>query len=86
MAEPGWLDRVDPDEARDRLRRTVAEEAVVHLDDLLLRRTTWAMDPTGAAELGERVCELLGWDPARREVELVRLRDVAGARTERLTA
>ena len=85
MAEPGWLDRADADEARDRLARAEAEEAVVHLDDLLLRRTTWAMDPTGAVELGERVCDLLEWDADRRASELARLRSDPGNGTERLT-
>ncbi|MCH7491337.1 MAG: FAD-dependent oxidoreductase, partial [Gemmatimonadetes bacterium] len=48
--------------AAARYVRTVIEnEAVVHLDDLMLRRTDWGMDPTVAGPLGAEVAKLMGW-------------------------
>jgi glycerol-3-phosphate dehydrogenase len=40
-----WLFTTPAPEAADALRRIVAEESVMHLDDLLLRRTDWLADP-----------------------------------------
>ncbi|MHC4471974.1 MAG: FAD-dependent oxidoreductase [Planctomycetota bacterium] len=78
LAEHGWLDRAEPGAAGSLLRRVVTEEAVVHLDDLLLRRSSWALDATEAADLGGRISDLLGWEPARRASELERLAGVGG--------
>jgi glycerol-3-phosphate dehydrogenase len=52
--------RDGPDGLRADLRRLVAEEAVLHLEDLLLRRTDWGMDPREVTALGEAVRGLLG--------------------------
>jgi len=37
----------------------VRTESVVHLDDLLLRRTDWGRDPETAAAVARRIAELL---------------------------
>jgi glycerol-3-phosphate dehydrogenase len=52
----------DPDAARDHLRGLAERQAVVHLEDLLLRRTDWGILPAHAA-LAERLCQTLGWAP-----------------------
>lgn len=39
----------DPEAARDHARGIVNRQAVVHVDDLLLRRTDWGLHPDGAA-------------------------------------
>jgi glycerol-3-phosphate dehydrogenase len=50
----------DPDAARDHLRGLAERQAVVHREDLLLRRTDWGILPAHAA-LAERLCQTLGW-------------------------
>jgi glycerol-3-phosphate dehydrogenase len=49
----------DPYAAVSHLRRLVRTESVVHLDDLLLRRTDWGRDPEVAAEIAGRIAALL---------------------------
>ena len=52
------------------------EEAVVHLDDLLLRRTDWGMVPQSALAIAERVCQCTGWDQLHGDREISRLKEV----------
>lgn len=66
-AEAGWAEE---------LGRVVREESVVHLDDLLVRRTSLADDPGQAEALAPRLCELFPWDEAHRARELERLKGV----------
>jgi glycerol-3-phosphate dehydrogenase len=54
-----------PDAAREEVQRRVAREAVVGLDDLLLRRTDWGADPRRGARIGERVARLVDWHDVR---------------------
>jgi len=78
---PGWNPETDPAPWREDLHRLVAEESVVHLDDLLMRRTSLADHPGQAEALAPRLCNLFSWDDARRSLELERLkRALAGAR------
>jgi hypothetical protein len=42
------------------VRRLAREESVRHLEDLMLRRTDWGLDPAAMAGLGARVARLLG--------------------------
>jgi glycerol-3-phosphate dehydrogenase len=59
------------------------QEWVVHLDDLLLRRTSWHFYHPNQAELAEQaarwMAEILGWDPARIEQELARYQNASGS-------
>ncbi|MCP3978576.1 MAG: FAD-dependent oxidoreductase [bacterium] len=70
---------LDPHLARDvnplaaAARRLIENEAVVHLDDLLLRRTDWGVDPQLGTRVGERLAPLLGWDAARTRNEVDQL-------------
>lgn len=58
------------------LRHLAAAEAVVHLDDLLLRRTSLAFtggaSPEAAEEVAAAVAPTLGWDAARVAGEIER--------------
>ena len=61
------------------VRRFADDEAVVHLDDLLLRRGDWGDDPRTLERTGQAVGEMLGWDEARLGAELDRLAGLADA-------
>ncbi len=71
-----WLPEAGGDAWQAPLRRALAEEAVEHLDDLLLRRSSLGDNPARAALLAPAACEVFGWDAARaeREVEALRRR------------
>lgn len=55
------------------LNQIAREEAVVHLDDLILRRGYWHGTASQAMELGRHIAPLLQWEASRCEVELARL-------------
>jgi glycerol-3-phosphate dehydrogenase len=58
----------DREAARAHLQGLVERQSVVHLEDLLLRRTDWGMHPDGAA--AARICTALGWSEGRPQPEL----------------
>ncbi len=68
-----WPDPADPS-WQERLRDIVAEQAVVHLDDLMLRRTSLGDDPRRAVQLAEPLSRLFPWDAGRRAEEVERVR------------
>jgi len=55
------------------LRRLIADESVVHLGDLVLRRTDLWVEPERARSLAPELCGLFPWDEARRRRELAML-------------
>ena len=55
------------------LRSLIEQESVVHLDDLVLRRTTLWETRLPAAQLAARLCDLFPWDQERRRTETGRL-------------
>jgi glycerol-3-phosphate dehydrogenase len=57
-----------------RLAHIVRDEAVVHLDDLVLRRTALGDDPRRACALAPQLCDLFPWSDARRRAEVRRVR------------
>jgi glycerol-3-phosphate dehydrogenase len=59
LHDPRALDTTPPAELRSALRAVVAEEGVVHLDDLLLRRTDWLCDPRREAAVRKTVLPLV---------------------------
>lgn len=74
-----------PDTRSDVALRSILEnEAVVHLDDLLLRRTPIALyeslDTTRFRELAELAADVLGWSEARRRDEEERTRSLLSSR------
>lgn len=60
------------------LRRMVEDEAVVHLDDLLLRRVDWTVRPDEALPLADRIAQALPWEDGRRVAECARLETILG--------
>lgn len=66
------------------LRAIIRDEAVVHLDDLLLRRTSLGLyerlDAARLDALATLVAQELGWDDARRVAELERTREILTTR------
>ena len=65
-----------PDYSTDELRHLARTEQVVHLDDLLKRRTSIAFTggatPEAVAEIAEVVAPVLGWDAATVAAEIDR--------------
>jgi glycerol-3-phosphate dehydrogenase len=55
------------------LRTLVEQEAVVHLDDLVLRRSTLWECHRLLPQIATRLCDLFEWDEERRRAELERL-------------
>lgn len=56
------------------VKHIVRDEAVVHLDDLILRRTVWGGIPQHAMQAGAWAAEAIDhWTPDRRSKELARL-------------
>jgi glycerol-3-phosphate dehydrogenase len=66
--------------------RAVEQEWAVHLEDVMVRRTSWHYYLADAAERAERVADwmgaALGWDSATRQAELERYRQQTGIRAE----
>jgi glycerol-3-phosphate dehydrogenase len=54
-------------------KEIIHNESVVHLDDLIIRRTTLGDDPQRALENSQKICALFGWDENRRKYETNRL-------------
>ena len=63
--DPSW---------KDPLRRIVAEESVLHLDDLMIRRTSLGDNPARAMKISREICGIFRWDEARCRLEIERLR------------
>ncbi|MGC5169183.1 glycerol-3-phosphate dehydrogenase/oxidase [Microbacterium sp. DT81.1] len=65
-----------PSYSTGELRHLAETEGVVHLDDVLLRRTslafTGAATPETAREVAEAIAGVLGWDAARIDAEVQR--------------
>ena len=49
---------------------------MIHLDDLLFRRTNLGDDPQRAVALAPELCDLFSWDKGRGAAELARLNDL----------
>lgn len=59
---------------RDDLKKIIKEESVMHLDDLILRRTSLGDNPKRAMEVSSAICELFDWEETKRKWEVERLR------------
>ncbi len=76
-----WLPEATDTSWQERLRRIIHEEAVCHLDDLLLRRTSLGDNPIRAVTAAADIAYLFDWDKPRREEELRRVLDFFHKRT-----
>ncbi|MBL3686764.1 glycerol-3-phosphate dehydrogenase/oxidase [Leucobacter zeae] len=81
-ADPSELPSV-PDYFVEELAHLAATEHVVHLDDVLLRRTSIAfvggLDHAAIEEVAAAVAPALGWDESTREAEIGRARSILHA-------
>ena len=59
---------------KNALNALMREEAVLHLDDLMLRRTSLWDNPLRAVEIAPYICQLFDWDDLRVSKELERLK------------
>lgn len=75
-----WMPEPGDESWQEPLRRAIAEEAVVHLDDLLLRRSSLGDHPARAQHLAVKTCRLFGWDDQRSRAEIARLSRALGFR------
>ena len=57
----------------DSLGSIVRDESVVHLDDLVFRRTSLWEKPQVIRDLAPTLCSLFPWDPIRRNAEMARI-------------
>lgn len=62
--DPSW---------KETLRWFIKNQSVMHLDDLLLRRTTLGDNKFRAIDIASEVAELFEWDESRRKDEIRRL-------------
>jgi glycerol-3-phosphate dehydrogenase len=75
----GWqqsarnLGRLEDENSRAQLLQIIESEMVLHLDDLVLRRTTLWEDSAAAMELAPQLLALFDWDARRADNELSRL-------------
>lgn len=68
-----WYPTAEDTSWKTALQTIVSEEAVQHLDDLVLRRTSLGDNPDRALAIAPLICELLGWDDSRSKQEILRL-------------
>jgi glycerol-3-phosphate dehydrogenase len=70
-----------PDVGPEAVEHSCRGEWVVHLDDVMIRRTNWHYYHRNAAEIARQVAgwmgEIFGWDAARRAAELIRYQQAA---------
>lgn len=71
-------DAADADWLED-LQRIIHDEAVMHLDDLILRRTSLGDNRDRALALAPSLCRLFPWDEARCKAEIARVHDYFAA-------
>lgn len=72
--------KTTPEFTREEIMSMAAQEKIVHLDDLLLRRTLLAYLGQLTRSLVETLCnwagDALGWDKQRKNVELLRTKEI----------
>lgn len=70
-----WLPLADESACKAMLGSLLKEEAVQHLDDLVVRRTDLWNDPPSALQVAPTICKLFDWDQQRRRQEIAKLKD-----------
>jgi glycerol-3-phosphate dehydrogenase len=74
MYDFDWHPRDGDPSWKDPLRRIIEEESVLHLDDLMIRRTSISDNPARAMEISRETCGIFRWDEDRCRLEIDRLR------------
>jgi glycerol-3-phosphate dehydrogenase len=70
-----WKPIPDDSTWREELAQIVRQESVVHLDDLILRRTSLGDNPARALQVAPTLCEIFGWTEARCCEEIKRVEE-----------
>lgn len=70
-----WEPDTDEGGRLELLDHIVNEEAVIHLDDLILRRTSLGDNPRRALRLAPQLCQLFDWSQERCEDEVRRVEE-----------
>jgi len=65
-----WDGKTNPSAWQDLLKWKIENELVVHLQDLILRRTSIGNNPVNAIHQAERLSKLFDWDPERADKEI----------------
>lgn len=68
-----WYPHPEVTEWQTELKTLIEMEAVQHLDDLILRRTSLGDNPERALKIAPLVCQLFDWDDKRSKQEILRL-------------
>jgi len=74
MYDFDWYPRDGDPSWKDPLRRIIEEESVLHLDDLMIRRTSLGDNPARAMKISRETCGIFRWDEDRCRLEIDRLR------------
>jgi glycerol-3-phosphate dehydrogenase len=74
MYDFDWYPRDGDPSWKDPLRRIIEEESVLHLDDLMIRRTSLGDNPARAMKISREICGIFRWDADRCRIEIDRLR------------
>jgi glycerol-3-phosphate dehydrogenase len=70
-----WKPSPDDSTWREELAQIVRQESVVHLDDLILRRTSLGDNPARALQVAPTLCEIFDWTEARCREEIKRVEE-----------
>ena len=70
-----WKPTPDDSTWREELTQIVRQESVVHLDDLILRRTSLGDNPARALQVAPKLCEIFGWTEERCREEIKRVEE-----------
>jgi glycerol-3-phosphate dehydrogenase len=65
-----WDYRNDANDAIEILKTKIKNESVVHLQDLIVRRTTIGDNPYNAIKQAKEIAKLFKWDQSRIEYEI----------------
>jgi glycerol-3-phosphate dehydrogenase len=76
MYDFDWYPRDGDPSWKDPLRRIIEEESVLHLDDLMIRRTSLGDNPARAMKISREICGIFRWDADRCRIEIDRLRKI----------
>ena len=58
----------------EELKKIIEDESVIHLDDLIFRRTLFGQNPVNALQAAEKICKLFNWDDGKQHFEIQRIK------------
>jgi glycerol-3-phosphate dehydrogenase len=70
-----WRPKESDPEWKVTLRSLIREESILHLDDLILRRTTLWENPSRSVEIASILCKAFSWSEEKSEMEIGRLKE-----------